>query len=114
MNEYRRKPRRNPERTIDVQDVMTESLIGRIGNLSETGMLIQASQPLVDDALYQFRFALHDADGKRHSLEVGAHHLWTEPAATPGQSRSASDSSTSRRDARRIGEWATAEGANVS
>jgi len=115
MNEYRRKPRRNPDRTIDVQDVMTESLVGRIGNLSETGMLIQSSQPLVDDALYQLRFALHANDGSRHAIEVGAHHLWSEPAATPGQSWIGFrfiDVSTD--DARRIGEWATAEGANVS
>lgn len=86
MNEHRRKPRRNPDRVIDVQDVMTESLVGRIGNLSETGMLIQANQPLVDDALYQFRFTLNARDGTRHACEVGAHHLWSEPAATPGQS----------------------------
>ena len=86
MNEHRRKPRRNPDRVIDVQDVMTESLVGRIGNLSETGMLIQASQPLVDDALYQFRFTLNGRGGTRHACEVGAHHLWSEPAATPGQS----------------------------
>jgi hypothetical protein len=85
MNEHRRKPRRNPDHVIDVQDVMTESLVGRIGNLSETGMLIQAGQPLVDDALYQFRFTLNDRAGKRHACEVGAHHLWSEPAATPGQ-----------------------------
>ena len=86
MNEHRRKPRRNPDRLVEIQDVMTESMVGRVGNLSETGMLIQADQPLVDDALYQLRFALIDRDGSRHSFEVGAHHLWSEPAATPDQS----------------------------
>jgi hypothetical protein len=86
MNEHRRKPRRNLDRMVEIQDVMTESLVGRVGNLSETGMLIQADQALVDDALYQFRFALFDADGGRHSFEIGAHHLWAEPAATPDQS----------------------------
>ena len=86
MNEHRRKPRRNLDRVVEIMDVMTESMVGRVGNLSENGMLIQAAQTLVEDALYQFRFALIDRDGSRHSFEIGVHHLWSEPAATPGQS----------------------------
>lgn len=84
MNEYRRKPRRKPEGTVEVHDVMTETVIGRIGDLSETGILIQADRPLADDALYQFRFTLHDANGKRHGYEVGAHHLWSEQEGPTG------------------------------
>ncbi len=110
MNEHRRKPRRHPDRLVDVLDVMTESLVGRIGNLSETGMLIQADQSLADDALYQFRFALHDRDGIRHSFEVGVHHLWSEPAATPDQSWIGFRFiDISPDDARRLGEWALAD-----
>ncbi len=86
MNEHRRKHRRNPNHMVGVLDVMTEALVGRIGNLSETGMLIQADHILVDDGLYQFRFALHDHDGSRHAYEVGAHHLWSQAASTPEQS----------------------------
>jgi len=85
MNEYRRKRRRNPDGTVEVFDVMTEGLIGRIGNLSETGMLVHADITLVDDALFQFRFALHGSDGVKHTYEVGAHHLWSDAAGTPGQ-----------------------------
>ena len=85
MNEYRRKRRRNPDSMVEVHDVMTEALVGRIGNISETGMLIHADITLVDDALYQFRFALHDADGGKHAYEVGAHHRWSDAAGTPGQ-----------------------------
>ena len=85
MNEYRRKRRRNTDGMIEVHDVMTEALIGRIGNLSETGMLIHADTALVDDALYQFRFALHDPTGTKHTYEIGAHHLWSDAAGTPGQ-----------------------------
>ncbi|HTD28788.1 MAG TPA: DUF1631 family protein, partial [Xanthomonadaceae bacterium] len=106
MSEHRRKPRRHPDPLVEIQDVMTESLVGRIGNISETGMLIQADQPLVDDALYQFRFALHDRAGTRHSFEVGAHHLWSEPAATPDQSWIGFRFiDISPDDARRLDEW---------
>lgn len=86
MNEHRRKPRRNLDHTVDVLDMMTEAIVGHVGNLSESGMLIQARQTLTEDALYQFRFVLTDGDGSRHAYEVGAHHLWSEPAATPGHS----------------------------
>ena len=111
MNEHRRKRRRNPDRVVDIQDVMTESLVGRIGNLSETGMLIQADQPLVDDGLFQFRFALHDRDGSRHAFEVGAHHLWSEPAATPEQSWIGFRFiDISPDDALRLREWVHADG----
>lgn len=86
MNEHRRKPRRNLDRVVEVMDVMTEAVVGHLGNLSETGMLIQAEQSLLDDALYQFRFVLVDHEGARRAFEVGAHHLWSEPAAIPGNS----------------------------
>ena len=85
MNEYRRKLRRNPDHSVEVFDVMTEELIGRIGNLSETGMLLHADASLADDALYQLRFVLHSVDGDKHTYEVGAHHLWSDAAGTPGQ-----------------------------
>lgn len=85
MNDHRRKPRRNLDRVVEVQDTMTEAVIGHLGNLSESGMLVQAEQSLLDDALYQFRFVLVDGEGGRHAYEVGAHHLWAEPAAIPGR-----------------------------
>lgn len=85
MNEFRRKRRRHPDGLTEVHDVMTEALVGRIGNVSETGMLIHADIALVDDALYQFRFALHEPNGGKHSYEIGAHHLWSDAAGTPGQ-----------------------------
>ena len=64
---------------------MTDSVVGRIGNLSETGMLLIASVPLTDDALYQFRFQLPGAHGPRAEYEVGAHLLWQDGASAPGQ-----------------------------
>lgn len=85
MSEYRRAKRRKVEHQIDVLDVMTERVIGQLSDLSETGMLLILSQPLVNDALYQLRFKLTDTAGKDHVLEVGAHELWSDQAAAPGQ-----------------------------
>lgn len=82
--EHRRSPRRKVDDTVLVSDVMTEEVVGRVGNLSEGGMLLMASVPLTEDALYQFRFRLsgqHAVD-----IEVGAHLLWLDRANSPGQS----------------------------
>ena len=86
INEFRRARRRKVSDTILVTDVMTDSTVGRISNLSETGMLLISSTPMVEDALYQLRFHLHDARGRESVFEVGAHLLWTDLASAPGQS----------------------------
>ena len=85
INEFRRARRRKVADTILVTDTMTDSIVGRIGNLSETGMLLMASAPLVEDALYQFRFLLPDASGLDTPVEVGVHLLWLDRASAPGQ-----------------------------
>ena len=82
-DEYRRVPRRKIAETIQVVDTMTDAVIGRLGNLSETGMLVITNVPLVDDALYQLRFMLHDAASA--PIEVGVHLLWQDTASASGQ-----------------------------
>ncbi len=44
-----------------------------------------ASGPLHDDCLYQLRFMLQDRAGQRVPFEIGAHLLWQNAAAAPGQ-----------------------------
>jgi hypothetical protein len=85
LNEYRRAKRRRVERRVDVLDCMTGRIVGHVSDLSETGMLLIANQQLASDALYQFRFSLPDADGQDQVLDVGAHELWSDQAAAPGQ-----------------------------
>jgi hypothetical protein len=84
IHEFRRAKRRKAPDTILVTDTMTERVIGRIGNLSQTGMLLIASEPLTDDALYQVRFAL-PGEGGDAPVHVGAHLLWLDSASAPGQ-----------------------------
>ncbi|MCB1561555.1 MAG: PilZ domain-containing protein [Xanthomonadales bacterium] len=85
MNEYRRAKRKHADEAIDVFDCMTEQSIGRIGNLSESGAMLICPQPLFEDALYQLRFSIRDSTGRERSVEVGAHHLWSDEAGSPGQ-----------------------------
>ena len=85
IDEFRRARRRKVADTVLVTDTMTDSVVGRVGNVSETGMMLIASAPLVEDALYQFRFRLHDGAGREQAFEVGAHLLWLDRASAPGQ-----------------------------
>lgn len=84
-SEFRRAKRRKVEERIEVSDAMTERVVGHLSDLSETGLLLIANQAMASDALYQLRFKL--VDGNRHErlLEVGAHELWSDSAAAPGQ-----------------------------
>ena len=84
IDEFRRSRRRKVADTVLVVDTMLDSVAGRLGNLSETGMLMMASTPLVEDALYQFRFNLNDARGRETPIEVGAHLLWQDDANSAG------------------------------
>lgn len=81
----RRARRRRVDGTVLVSDSMTEAVIGRIGNLSETGMLLIANAPLTDDALYQLRFSLPMPGGAVLSIEAGMHALWQERSTGSGQ-----------------------------
>ena len=84
-SEFRRAKRRKVEQRIEVLDVMTERVVGHLSDLSETGMLLIANQALTSDGLYQLRFKLADPHGHEHALEIGAHELWADAAAAPGQ-----------------------------
>jgi hypothetical protein len=85
MSEFRRARRRKVEHRVEVFDCMAERVVGYLSDLSETGTLLIANQPLVSDALYQLRFNLTDANGTIHAVNVGAHELWSDQAAAPGQ-----------------------------
>ncbi|MBU8976856.1 PilZ domain-containing protein [Lysobacter sp. MMG2] len=90
MEEFRRARRRAIQDPVQVVDTMTDTVIGQLSNLSETGMLLIATTPLVEDGLYQLRFNLRGAphqNGYSNSapIEVGAHLLWQDDTSTPGQ-----------------------------
>ncbi len=85
MNESRRAKRKQVREAIEVFDSMTELSVGRIGNLSETGLMLMASAPLMEDALFQFRFTLGGNQLRPRTLEIGVHQLWSEPSHVPGQ-----------------------------
>ena len=85
MNDERRSAPRKPiSAPIEVVDSMSGENIGRVGNLSRTGMMLICHRPLRDDALYQLKFRLPGRRGAPTDIETGVHTMWTELAATNG------------------------------
>lgn len=85
MTEHRRAQRKRADIVIQVTNAITGEIMGRIGNLSAEGLMLITSRPVRDDALYQFIFHLPNDHGPPHTVEVGAHEQWSEPASAPGQ-----------------------------
>ena len=83
--EYRRARRKRAQETIEVTDTMTDQVVGRIGNISETGMMMLATVHMMDDALFQLRFSLPDGSARGRAVEIGSHQLWSDAANVPGQ-----------------------------
>lgn len=67
---------------IEVTDSLSGATVGRIGNLSTTGMMLVCAHPLNDNALYQLRFQLPGTPDDAGVIDVGVHTMWTGDAAT--------------------------------
>lgn len=85
MNEARRARRREVGQTIEVLDLMTEQTLGRIGNISASGMLLISEHDFPEEALYQVRVSLIDSNGHQRDLSIGMQHLWSDAGTVPGQ-----------------------------
>lgn len=86
MNDERRNaPRKSSRATIEVIDDITGHNIGRIGNLSRTGMMLLCEQPLQDGALYQLRLQMPGHSLVRTQIETGVQTMWTEGTSASGQ-----------------------------
>lgn len=79
--EERRSERIPLQERVLVTDRMTGQPLGRIGNLSQGGMMLIADEALTEDALFQLGFPLGEAGPM---LDVGAQAMWVEAAQSPG------------------------------
>lgn len=87
QRDRRRKQRKSVNSAEIVTDVITGHPIGRIGNLSGTGMLLISSSAPCSGAIYQMRLPLpsNDSDRAPQYIEIGVQEQWHEQAAVAGQ-----------------------------
>lgn len=83
--EERRAPRKRVTSPMPIMDVIVERVIGQLGNLSATGMMVLTTHAPRKAAVHQVSFMLPDAQHREHRVEIGIQEQWHEPAASPGQ-----------------------------
>jgi hypothetical protein len=84
----RRAPRKHAPPNAVVTDVVRGELIGHLGNISSSGMLLITAHAPRSEALYQVSIAL-PATGRTlvqsQPIEVGIQEQWHEQAASSGK-----------------------------
>lgn len=83
--DQRRLKRRKIDAGIPVIDMMTQTVLGTISDLSETGMMITTQQAIYPDGLYQCEIRFPTAMGTIGAVSVGAQELWTRPDGASGR-----------------------------
>lgn len=83
--DHRRAPRRHVDSTIAVENAISDQVIGHVGNISSSGMMLISDHPLTPDAIYQLRMTLPSRGQGSHTIEFGVHEQWGEAANVPGQ-----------------------------
>ncbi|QWT20021.1 PilZ domain-containing protein [Bacillus sp. NP157] len=104
--EQRRAPRKRASSPMPVVDVMNDAVLGQLGNLSATGMMLLGTREPRTGAVHQVTFHLPDAQHREHAVVIGIQEQWHEPAASAGQFWSGYRIiSGSEDDVRAIDEW---------
>jgi c-di-GMP-binding flagellar brake protein YcgR len=80
----RRHPRRKTEHAIQVEDTLTQNLLGTISDLSETGMMLVTRSHIDADSLYQCLLHFPPALRLGEPMAVGCQELWSETSELDG------------------------------
>jgi hypothetical protein len=84
-DDQRRLKRRKSDSGIAVLDLMTQTVLGTISDLSETGMMLSTALPIYPDGLYQCEIRFPTSSGTIGTVLVGAQELWTRPDNATGK-----------------------------
>lgn len=85
QRDERRARRKSFDVVTEVIDVMTGLSMGRIGNLSITGMLLISPTAPRSEAIYQLRLPLPESGNSVRNIEVGVQEQWHEHAVSADQ-----------------------------
>lgn len=114
-SEHRRAPRRRVETAIPVENAISDQVIGHVGNISSSGMMLISDHPLTPDAIYQLRLTLPSRGHGAHTIEFGVHEQWGEAANVPGQHWTGFRIiAISESDAHKLHTWIEAPGGSLS
>lgn len=78
----RKSVRKRVTQVMMVTDAFTGEGLGRIGNLSNDGMMLITPKALADEHYFQLHFSLQAPGFVPHKVEIGVQCLWCDPART--------------------------------
>ena len=110
ISESRKAPRRKPSQSVVVTDELTGQSVGYVKDLSESGMQLEVTAPLAEDAIYQLQFQLEGSTLVPALVDAGAHVVWLDADAPQGNRLSGLRFlAISERDLERLRRWAESE-----
>ncbi len=72
----RRKTRHSLTITVDVVDESTKTVVGKLANIHEAGMMLVGQSSVVTDRIYRFQLLLPSPLKGQHFLSIQADCLW--------------------------------------
>ena len=107
ISESRKAPRRKTPQSLVVTDELTGQPVGYVKDLSESGMQLEVTAPLTEDAIYQLQFQLDGSALVPALVDAGAHVVWLDADAAQGNRLSGLRFlAISERDLERLRRWA--------
>lgn len=80
MPHKRKSVRKRVTQVMMITNAFTGEGLGRIGNLSNDGMMLIATRELPDEHVYQVHFTLQTSAHPAKKVEIGIQCLWCEQA----------------------------------
>ena len=76
----RKAIRKRATQVMMVIDSFTGETVGRVGNLSDNGMMLIAQKEMPDEYFFQVQLTLQTPGAASQKLEVGFQSMWCEQA----------------------------------
>lgn len=83
-SDKRRTERKPMHGGVTVTDAISQQDAGRLGNLSENGLMLIGSQAPRHNGIRQLSMTLPGIDGTGYAIEVGVQAMWHRQAANLG------------------------------
>lgn len=83
--ERRKHTRKKVDKLLELRDINHESILGRIVDISNDGVMLLSNEPIPTNKVWQLGLELPQGSDSIQAVEFGAESLWCDIALQPGQ-----------------------------
>jgi hypothetical protein len=83
--DMRKQARVEVSGTVRVKDRQEDRDIGQLVNISQDGMMLLMTQPILDSTILQLSLEFTAVDGERTAMHVGVESLWCNKGSDENQ-----------------------------